>query len=581
MFLQAGKPDLIMNPRMIQRSIVAGTAALMLHVPMQAGAVGAPAVFATDAAAGAGTNPPVANAAAIVDGHIISMEDVTLECLRKYRSPVVDQMLQNFILDRECKRRGIEVDEAEIDRRIAELRTRLAPETLEDTLQKHHVTMAEARDDFRHEIEKPLLVADQIKPLRMVHCRELVVSFGAPRDASNALAMATDLRRQILGGADFDTMVAQHSEGGQKNGDLGVLYQNILSPVEAPVLDAALVLKEGEVSPPIKGRDGYHLIKAESTGDRHPGFENALYADAAEAARRQQIMFLVPKTMTALIAQCKITFVNDSDLVPGKPLPEAAAVIDGHAIPMGDVVDKCMAACGPKFADILVQDYIIDRECERRGITIKEWEIDERVETLRKQCAPMTLDEGMKIHHTTLAGLRRDFRQDLERTQLAIGQVQPTRMVHARIILVKANAVSESDTERAERDANAQIISIRNELRAGKRFEDLAAQYCVPDDPSKSGDMGIIFPAKAGTDTAIVNAAVAMKKGEISAEPIKTGGGYALLQIISDSDSHTVDEDAAYARAAGAYRSMEAQRLIPRIIVELIKKSNVTYYVHS
>ena len=570
-----------MNRRMIQRSIAAGTAALMLHLPMHVAAAGTSAIFATDAAVSAGNNPPVTNAAAIVDGHIISLEDVTLECLRKYRGPIVDQMLQNYILDRECKRRGLTVDEAEIDRRIAELRTKLAPATLEDTLQKHHVTMAEARDDFRHEIEKTLLVADQIKPLSMVHCRELVVAFGSSRDEAAALAMATDLRRQILAGADFATKVGQYSEDAKKNGDMGVLYANILSPVEAPVLDAALALKEGEVSSPIKGRDGYHLIKAESTSDHHAASEDALYTAAAEAARRQQIMFLVPKTMTTLIDRCKITFVDDNDLVPGKPLPEAAAIIDGHPIPMRDVFEKCMAACGPRFTDILVQNYLVERECEKRGIVIKESEIDERVEALRKQCAPMTLDEGMKIHHTTMAGLRRDFRQEIERTQLAIGRVQPARMVHARIILASANAANESDVERADRDAKARIVAIHDQLKAGNRFEDLAVQYCAPDDPGKSGDMGIIFPAKAGTDTAIVNAAVVMKKGEISSQPIKTGSGYALLQAISDSESHARDEDAAYAKALAAYRNMEAQRLAPQIIVELIKKSNVTYYVHS
>ncbi len=567
-----------MDSRIVQRSIVA---ALLLHISAHAGVAATPAVFATDAAEVASTHPPVADAAAIVDGYIISMEDVTLECLRKYRAPIVDQMLQGYILDRECKRRGIAVDEAEIDRRIAELRTKLAPATLEDTLQKHHVTMDEARVDFRHEIEKTLLVADQIKPLRMVHCRELVVSFGSSRDETNALAMVTDLRRQILEGADFATMVDQRSEGGQKHGDMGVLYENILGPVEAPVLDAALVLKEGEVSLPIKGRDGYHLIKAESTSDRHPPSENTLYVDAVDAARRQQIMFLVPKTMTGLIDQCKITFVDDNHIVPGKPLPDAAAVIDGHAIPMKDVVEKCMVACGPKFTDILVQNYLVHRECEKRGITVDESEIDERVEALRKQCAPLTLDEGMKIHHTTMAGLRGDFRQEIERAQLAVDQVQPTRMMHVRIILARAIAISQSDVDRANRDANARIMAIQEQLKAGKRFEDLAVQYCDPEDPGKNGDLGVVFPAMPGMDTAILNAAAAMKKGEISSQPIKTGSGYALLQVLSDNDNHPREQDVVYAKALTAYRSMEARRLIPQVIVDLIKKSNVIYYVHS
>jgi parvulin-like peptidyl-prolyl isomerase len=247
---------------------------------------------------------------------------------------------------------------------------------------------------------------------------------------------------------------------------------------------------------------------------------------------------------------------------------------------MKDVLDKCLAMYGTKITHILVQNYVVDRECEKRGITVKESEIDEKVEALRKQCAPMTLDEGLQRHHTTMAGLRHDFRQEIERTQLVIDQVKPPHRVHARIILVKADAASSADVERADRDAKARITAIQEELKAGKRFEDLAAQYCVSDDPSKSGDMGVVFPNNPDLDTGIVNAAVTMKKGEISSTPVKTYNGYALLQAISDSDNHPGDEDAAYARALSGYRSMEAQKLVSQAIMDLVKKSNVIYNVH-
>ncbi len=574
------------NSRRVQWSVV--VTALVLNVSTHADTTAVPAVFAIDAGTGAGGNPAVTNAAAIVDGHAITLEDVRLKCLREYREDFLQKMIPDYVLDRECKRRGIVVPEAEIDRRIAELRTSLAPTTLEDKLTENHISMAEARDDIRREIEKPMLVSDQVKPLRMVHCQELVVAFGSSRSESDALAVAADLRRQILAGADFAAMVAQHSDGGaaehsgeEKNGDMGVLYERIMRPVEAPVLDAALALKTGEISQPVKATDGYHLVRALSTDHGHSSSEDALYAEAADTSRREQIGFLVPQTLSALMEKSKITFAEDSDMVSGKPLPEAAAVIDGHPIPMQDVLEKCMAAYGPKVTDVLVQNYLVDRECSERGIAVKESEIDERVEALRRQCAPMTLEEGMKVHHTTMEGLRYDFRQDIERTKLAIDEVQPIHMVHTRIILVKANLVGASDVDSGDGAARTQIAAIQSQIKAGKRFEDLAAQYCVPDDPSKSGDMGIIYPYKSGINTEIANAAGIMKKGEISSQPIRTYNGYALLEVISDSDSHPDDEDAAYARAQEKYRSQEARARIRQVIVSLIKKSNVVYYVHA
>jgi parvulin-like peptidyl-prolyl isomerase len=549
-------------------------------------------VFATDAHNGLNAEPTAAGAAAVVDGHVISMEDVTLECLHKYRSYVVDQMLQNYILDRECKRRRISASEAEIDGRIAKLRTDLAPATLEDTLAEHHVSMAQARDDFRHDIEQKRLVADQIKPVKMVHCREIVVrcafSDGTGASAQNrtekaALAIVGEIQDQFNQGRDFGALAAKYSEGDDKskNGDTGVLYENILGPVEAPVLDAALALSPGELSRPIKARDGFHVLQAISTDDNHPSPENNLYATAVGACRQQQLNFLIPKTMAVLIKQCHITFVDDSNLVAGKPLPETAAVIDDHPISMKDVVAQCLAVCGPKFTDILVQNYLVDRECERLGITVSESEIDARVEQLRRQCAPSTLDEGLKMHHTTLDGLRQDFRQEIERTTLAMNRVKPTRMVHARVILARANATSESDEDRAEAAAKAQIIDIQNQIKAGKKFDDLAIHYADVGDQGGRGDLGIIFGAMPNVDTAIVNAAMGLKHGEITVQPIKTYNGYVLVEAVSTSDDHLSIENAAYAKAQSVYQQSEAQHLIPQMIVSLIKKSNVSYYVHS
>lgn len=550
------------------------------------------AVFATDAHGGMNAPSTAAGVAAVVDGHVISMEEVTLECLRKYRSYVVDQMLQNYILDRECKRQGISASETEIDGRIAKLRTDLAPATLEDTLAEHHVSLAQVRDDFRHDIEQKRLVADQISPVKLVHCREIVIrcafsdgtGASAPnRTETDALTVVREIQDQFNQGRDFGALAAKYSEGDDKskNGDMGVLYENILGPVEAPVLDAALALNPGELSRPIKARDGYHVLQAISMGDSHPNLEDRLYATAAEACRQQQLNFLIPKTMAALIKQCHITFVDDSNLVAGRPLPETAAVIDDHPIPMKDVIAQCLAVCGPKFTDILVQNYLVDRECGRLGITVSESEIDARVEQLRRQCAPATLDEGLKIHHTTLDGLRQDFRQEIERTTLAMNRVKPTPMVHARVILARAKATSEADEDRTEAVAKTQIIDIQNQLKAGKSFDDLAVQYADARDKVDRGDLGIVFEAMPTLDTAIVNAAMGLKRGEITAHPIKTYNGYVLVEVVSTSDDHTDLENAAYAKAQSDYQQREAQQLIPQMIVSLIKKSNVSYYVHS
>jgi parvulin-like peptidyl-prolyl isomerase len=555
---------------------------------------GPTATFATDPNAGLNAGKAVPGAAAVVDGHIIPMDEVILVCLRKYRSYVIDQMVQGFVLDRECGRRGITVSEAEIDKQIADLRRNLAPSTLEETLAQHHMTLAEVRNQFRQEIERGMLAAARVKPARMIHCREILVKYRlqssavpeATRNEAGALAMIKDVQDQLRQGGDFGTLAARYSETegpGGKN-DLGVLYDNMLG-VQASVLEAAMALHKGDLSQPVKTDDGYHLIQALSTADDHPETENSLYQAADEACRHLQLQFLEPKIVVELIDNSKITFADDAELIAGKPLPYAAAVIDGHAIPMKDVVAKCLADYGPKTTDILVQNFVVDRECERRGVEVSAVEIDRQIDDLRKQIAPRTLDEGLKKHHTTMDGLKYDFRQQIERTKLAINQVKPASLVHARVILVTADPSGPSEPargmKRTDAEAGALIMKIRDRLKAGESFESLAKQYSEVAGVDGAGDVGILYQGRQATDTAILNAALAMKKGDVSTEPVKTYNGYFLLQVISTGDMHGSEETAAYAKAAATCQEQKAQMLIPQVIVELIKKSKVVYYMHS
>jgi parvulin-like peptidyl-prolyl isomerase len=550
------------------------------------------ALFATDTNAGVNVEV-VPGAAAVVDGHIISMDDVIVMCLHKYRSYIIDQMIQNYVLDRECKKRGITMSEVEIDKRIANLRTNLAPVTLEETLKGHHTTMAELRDMFRQSMEKPRLVADQIKPGKMIHCREILVkcqtadnpTVWTNRTDVEAIAIVNDVQDQLKQGKDFGSLAERYSESvpADKKGDLGVLYDHMLH-VDASLLTAAMALNKGEISQPVKTADGYCLIQALNTRDDHPPAEDSLYKDADIECRKLQEMFLEPKIIVGLIDQSKIIHVKDTDLVAGKPLPDAAAVIDGYAIPMKDVVEKCLADSGPSITDILVQNYVVDRECERRGITVSEAEVDQRVNQLREQVKPRTLEEGMVIHHTTLDQLRYDFLQDIEREKLAVGQVKPTELVHASVIVVKTGSgVSEltPGTTGADAETKKLITDIQNQLKAGMDFEELAKKYSEPGDRSKGGDLGILYEGMQGMDTAILNTALAMKNGEITSDPGKTQDEYFFLQITSTSDNHASNEDAAYAKALTACQEQKAQMLIPQVIVDLIKKSKVVYYEHS
>lgn len=80
-------------------------------------------------------------------------------------------------------------------------------------------------------------------------------------EQQQALAKIEAIRAQALNGADFARLAKQHSQdvGSSGNGgDLGLIERGLFHP---EFERAALALKAGEVSKPVRTKDGYHLIK--------------------------------------------------------------------------------------------------------------------------------------------------------------------------------------------------------------------------------------------------------------------------------------------------------------------------------
>lgn len=560
------------------------------------------AIFATDTG-GAHAGKTIPGVAAIVDGHPISMNDVVLLALRNERSYVLDQMIQDYVVERDMKRRGIVVTDAEIDAKIAQLRKSVAPTPLDQVLKMHNVTMAEVRADFFQSIARVKLVANQVKPTAMFHTRAIIVKYCPPelpanvcsvkRDEAQTVNFVKSIQDQLKQGKDFGELAAKYSEltPAGKRGDLGVLFNGIHN-IDANVVAAAAKLKPGQIaSEPVKLADGYGycLVQVLSTGGNHPRSENAAYREARDTYVDNQGQYLGPQHVVDMIDHSKIVLVSDAELLSGKPLPKAAATVDGHPIPMKDVIDKCMASDGPRCTDMLVESYVVDRECQRRGITVSDAEIDREVAKLEKAIAPHSIDEALAVHHTTLAQLRLDFKQEIKRQKLVEDQIEPTKMVHCRVIMVKEDqnvgSAPPGGTQKADYDGrkttDSTLASIQDQLKSGVDFAQLAKQY-PPDQPANSdGDVGVLYDGMHDIDTAMLNAGLALNKGEITKDPIKTANGWCLIQAISTSDDHSPDEEALYQDAIQTYKEQEAEMRVPQTIVELVKKSKITYFVHA
>ncbi|WP_168719286.1 peptidylprolyl isomerase [Thermosulfurimonas marina] len=86
----------------------------------------------------------------------------------------------------------------------------------------------------------------------------------SPKEEAAARAQIEKIRRQILAGADFAKMARQYSQDPgtkEKGGDLGLFSRGQMIP---EFEEAVFKLKVGELSPPIRTRFGYHLVRVEA-----------------------------------------------------------------------------------------------------------------------------------------------------------------------------------------------------------------------------------------------------------------------------------------------------------------------------
>ncbi len=232
---------------------------------------------------------------ATIDGEPVTLHEFNTFAERTQRRQTADPqgllegLITDKLLQKEVSDKGIVVRDEDIDHYVDGIkeRNRLSDAQLQQALAAQGMTWEGYRKQIREEIQKAQLINREIrgkvnvtpeeveryykahleeyaKPER-VHLRHIVLRLpaGASEDAvAAAIAKAEDLRSQIGKGTDFAELARQHSDdpAAKDGGDLGWLQRGQMLDVFET---AALELKNGEVSRPVRTEAGVHLIKLE------------------------------------------------------------------------------------------------------------------------------------------------------------------------------------------------------------------------------------------------------------------------------------------------------------------------------
>lgn len=315
-------------------------------------AVLATALFSLSLAACSGGGGTIAS----VNGQKISKEefDRKLESSQAGKG-VLSQMIQADLIDQYAKDNNIAPSDAEIDKKVNEVKARYPNGQFDAIVKQQGLTDADVRNIFRQQLilEKALgpktNVADadvrayfnrshaQLDKPEQVRARHILVP---------DLKTANDIEAQLKKGAKFEDLAAKYSTdpaSKAKGGELGFFGRN---QMVKPFDQAAFSMKVGQISAPVKSPFGYHIIQVE---EKKPAVK-ATYANSKDQIKQQLTQqgqqAQIPFFLQTLKSGAKIDVFDDryKDLanIPAPPgaSPAASASATAAATPASPATPK-------------------------------------------------------------------------------------------------------------------------------------------------------------------------------------------------------------------------------------------------
>ena len=202
------------------------------------------------------------------------------------RKGLVDEFVMRTLLNKEVAAKKVTATEKEIAAVMEEMKSQLpAGVTMDEVIKKNRIDIAEMRDDIGMNIKINKLIEktlggkikitdketadfyeknrDKFTKPETVHARHILVS-KVPEDTEKNLkdkkAKVEDLRKKLLGGADFADLAAKNSDcpSKQAGGDLGTFARGqMVKPFE----DAAFSQEKNAIGPVVETDFGFHIIQ--------------------------------------------------------------------------------------------------------------------------------------------------------------------------------------------------------------------------------------------------------------------------------------------------------------------------------
>ncbi|MEM7477470.1 MAG: peptidylprolyl isomerase [Planctomycetota bacterium] len=327
---------------------------------------------------------------AVVDGQTISRDQLSNECLKRYGTVVLDNLLNKQLILQACKAKGITITQADVNKEVERVANKVGLD-----MQRFLTAIEEERDitpeQYASEIVWPMLAlralaSDQIQVTK-AEVEQIIQGEYGPKVQVRMIAVsqkekADQIYKAAMAAPDtFRRLAKEYSEDAASAAVDGLLPPVRRNKAKDPLERVAFQLQPAEISPVFQIGDMHlivqcvrHLAATPPSPDMMPMIQERI----TEQLRDQRLGSAADGIFVELQKNAEVVTVLGNPEYEQK-YKGVAAYINRQPLPLTYLAAECMARHGKEILRGEISRYLLNTNLKKKNKSVEQADIDREV----------------------------------------------------------------------------------------------------------------------------------------------------------------------------------------------------------
>ncbi len=539
----------------------------------------------------------VPDVVAEVNGEKITRDELAHVALQEHGVPVLERLINKFLIVQECKRQGISVTEEEVRKEIERLASKFNI-PVDQWLKMLEEERGIDPDQYTNEIIWPMLALRKLAAERLKVTDEEIQheyeslygpSVQARQIVCNSLPKAKNILARVKQNPESFGEIAKAESVDTSSASLKGLIQPIFQHSSTPDIEAALfALEPGEISDIHTLGNCYVLFKCE----RHIPAKNIPLEQVREhlidSIREKKLRVVADEIFEQLQKQAKVeNILNDPER--SQQMPEVAALINGEPIRRNKLAEVCIKRHGEKILQNYINNLILEQECRKRNIEITDADIEAEIEHMASLMMLPKEDGSPNVEGwLELVTREQGVSEEVYKRNTVWPMVALKRLTSDRVQVTKEDMQKSFEANYGPRVKCLAIV--QNNLRRAQEvwemarnnptkeyFGKLAKEYSI-ESSSRSLNGEVPPIQKYGGQPTLEQEAFQLQEGELSSI-IQVGKTYIILYCLGHTEPIDVEFEEVRDEIYQDVKEKKQHLAMQSLFADLINQSVIDNYL--